>query len=143
MCPSTLRTHLSLFMSFMKPFSPLPAQQQEVSTLVYISICLSTLFFFLHDIFFTTTCTTTEGKYFLFCASFLPLYIYTHLTLFTSSMTHSSPLPAQQQKVSSLLLCMCPSTLYPHVFCLFILHNFLSLFISSMTPSSPLPVQPW
>ena len=71
--------HLSLFTSFMTPSSPLPTQQQPVSTLV-LCICPPTLYTFvslyiLHDTFFTTTCTTTVCKYSCFYPCVHPLYV--------------------------------------------------------------------
>ena len=144
MCSSTLCAHLSIFTSSMTPSSPLPAQQQLVSTLVFIHVSIHFMYVFvslyiLHDTFFTTTCTTTGGKfscfyacfhhfmyafvslcilhdtfftttfkttaskYFCFYSCVQPIYVCTHLSLFTSCMTPSSLLPAQQQSVSTLV----------------------------------------
>ena len=51
-----------MFTSSMAPSSPLPAQQQEVSTLVFMHVSIHFMYTFvslyvLHDTFFTTTCT--------------------------------------------------------------------------------------
>ena len=159
-CPSTLCTHLSLFMSFMTPSSPLPAQQQGVSTFVFMLVSIQFMFIFvslyilhdtfftntfittggkyscfhacvhllyvhivslyiLHDTFFTTTCTTTACKYFCFFCM-CPSTLCTHLSLFTFSMTHYSPLPAQQQNINTLV--------FMHVSIHFI-YTFVSIYI--------------
>ena len=81
--------------------------------------------YILHDTFFTTTCITTGCKYLFLCMC--PSTLCAHLSLFTSSMTPSSPLPAQQQTVSTL------------VFMMYVSIHFMNTFTSSMTPS-PLPL---
>ena len=123
-------------MSSMTPSLPLSAQQQPVSFFIRVSIHFMYTFislYFFQNTFFTTTYTTTVSKYSLLCIC--PFTLCTHLSLFTSSMTPSSPLPAQHQLVSTCTLVFMhvsnPSTLCTH----------LSLFTSSMTPSSPLPAQ--
>ena len=126
-------TYLFLFTFFMTP-SPLPAQQQTVSTLVFLNVSIHFMYKFvflyiLHDTFFITTFTTTESKYVLLFLCMCPSTLCTHLSLFMSSMTPFSPLPALQQNVS-IYSCFyaCVHSLYVHI-CL--------LFTSSMTPSSP------
>ena len=169
MCPSNLCTNLSLFISSMTPSSPLPAQLQPVSTLAFMHVsihfmCTFDYLYILHDIFFTTTCTTTGSKYSCFYSCFHPIYVSTHLSLFTSSMTTSSPLPTKQQSVSTLVYmhvsihflytfvslyilhdtyftttCKTTASKYSYFLfmCLSTSHTHLSLFTSSMTPSSP------
>ena len=169
-CVHHFCAHLSLFTSSMTPSSPLPAQQQDVSTCVFMHVSIHFMYTFislyvLHDTFFTTTCTTTGSKYSCFyeCVHHFCAY----LSLFTSFMTPSSPLPAQQQPVSTLVF-MNVSVHFMYTFVsLYVLHDtffttictttdskyscfyecvhhfcaYLSLFTSFMTPSSPLPAQ--
>ena len=103
MYPVTLCTHLSPFTSSITPSLPLPAQQQEVSTVfMYVSSHYTFVFLYiLHDNFFTTSCTKTGSKYILLFLFMSPSTLCAHLSLFTFSMTPSSPLPAQQQSVST------------------------------------------
>ena len=108
----------------MTPSSPLPAQQQVVSTLVHIHVSIHFMYTFvslyvLHDTFFTTTYITTASKYSCFFC-ICPSTLCTHLSLYTSSMTPSLQLPAQQQKVSTLV--------FMHISSLFI-YTFVSLYV--------------
>ena len=74
MCPSTLCTLLSLFVSLyihtssVTLFSPLPAQQKPVSISIFMHVSIHFVYMFvslyiLHDTFFTITCTKTGSKY--------------------------------------------------------------------------------
>ena len=129
MCPSISCTHLSLFTASMTPFSQLFAKQQPVSIHVFkhvpSTLCMYTFVFLyiLHDAFFTTTCTTTGSKHSCFYSCIHPIYVCSHLSLFTSSMTHSSPLPAQQQSVSTFVFMHVSINLMYTFVSLYILHD--------------------
>ena len=132
-------THNSLFTFSMTPSSPLPTQQQLVSTQVFIHVFVHFTYTFvslyiLYDTFFTTTCTTTASKYSCFYSWIHPIYVSTHLSLFTSYMTTSSPLPAQQQSVSTLdFIHVSIHFLYTFIY-LYILHD--TFFITTCTTTA-------
>ena len=116
--PGTLCTHFSLFISSMTSSSTLPPQQQPVSTLHFMHVSIHFMYTFvslyvLHDTFFTTTCTTTVGKYSCFYAcsrhfmyTFFSLYILHDIFFNTTTTTTAS-------KYSSFYACVHP--LYVHI----------------------------
>ena len=93
---STLRTHLSLFTSSMTHFSPLPAQQQTVSTLVmYVSVqFMYTFISHMSSMTFSSLLTQQQAVSTLvlfmcpstLCTYFVSLYIL-HDTFFTTTCT--------------------------------------------------------
>ena len=120
------------FTSSMTPSSPLPAQQQEVSTLLFMHVPIYFMYTFVflyipHDIFFTTTCTTAGSKYSCVYANIYPLYV--HFSFFTSSLTPTSPLHTCTTAGSKY------SCVYASVYPLYVHFYF---FTSSMIPTSPL-----
>ena len=121
----------------MTPCTSLPAQPQEVSTLcsctlyIHLHVLLLYMYTSLHDTFFITTCTTTEGKY---SPRVLLLCMYMYISLHTSSMTPCPSLPAQPQEVSTLFSCALYVHVHLHVQSTSTMHVYLS-----MTPCPSLP----